>query len=131
MGNKIGYHKIGFETLQKHILHNALIINTLDSSKQNCLIAGTISYQEEEEYVNSLINGDKKENIILYGMNCLDESVIKKAEQLIELGFTNIFIYVGGLFEWLLLKDIYGEENFPTIGDELELLKFKPLLPDY
>ena len=64
-------------------------------------------------------------------MNCLDESVIKKAEQLIELGFTNIFIYVGGLFEWLLLKDIYGEENFPTIGDELELLKFKPLLPDY
>ena len=131
MGNKIGYHKIGFETLQKHILHNALIINTLDSSKQNCLIAGTILYQEEEGYVNSLLNGDKKENIILYGMNCLDESVIKKAEQLIELGFTNIFIYVGGLFEWLLLKDIYGEENFPTIGDELELLKFKPLLPDY
>ena len=131
MGNKIGYHKIGFETLQKHILHNALIINTLDSSKQNCLIAGTILYQEEEGYVNSLLNGDKKENIILYGMNCLDESVIKKAEQLIELGFTNIFIYVGGLFEWLLLKDIYGEENFPTIGDELELLKFKPILPDY
>lgn len=131
MGNKIGYHKIGFETLQKHILHKALIINTLDSSKQNCLITGTISYQDEEGYVNSLLNGDKKENIVLYGMNCLDESVIKKAEQLIELGFTNIFIYVGGLFEWLLLKDIYGEENFPTIGDELELLKYKPSLPDY
>lgn len=131
MGNKIGYHKIGFETLQKHILHKVLIINTLDSSKQNCLITGTISYQDEEGYVNSLLNGDKKENIVLYGMNCLDESVIKKAEQLIELGFTNIFIYVGGLFEWLLLKDIYGEENFPTIGDELELLKYKPSLPDY
>lgn len=131
MGNKIGYHKIGFDTLQKHILHKALIINTLDSSKQNCLIAGTISYQEEEEYVNTLLNGDKKENIILYGMNCLDESVIKKAEQLIELGFTNIFIYIGGLFEWLLLKDIYGEENFPIIGDELELLKFKPSISDY
>ena len=130
MGNKIGYHKIGFETLQKHILHNALIINTLDSSKQNCLIAGTILYQEEEGYVNSLLNGDKKENIILYGMNCLDESVIKKAEQLIELGFTNIFIYVGGLFEWVLLQDIYGKDNFPTIGYELELLKFKPSLPN-
>ena len=64
-------------------------------------------------------------------MNYLDKSVIKKAEQLVELGFTNIFIYVGGLFEWLLLKDIYGEENFPTIGDELELLKFKPTLSDH
>ena len=126
MGNKIGYHKIGFETLQKHILHNALIINTLDSSKQDCLIVGTISYQEEESCVNLLLNGDKQERIVLYGMNCLDNSVIKKAEQLLELGFTNIFIYVGGLFEWLLLQDIYGVENFPTIGDELELLKFKP-----
>ena len=127
MGNKLGYHKIGFETMQEYISQKVLIINTLDSTKQDCLIAGTILYQEEEGYVNSLLYGDKKENIILYGMNCLDESVIKKAEQLIELGFTNIFIYVGGLFEWLLLKDIYGEENFPTIGDELELLKFKPI----
>ena len=126
MGNKVGYHKIGFETMQACISHNTLIINTLESNKQDCLIVGTISYQEEEESVNSLLGGDKKENIVLYGMNCLDESVIKKAEQLLELGFSNIFIYVGGLFEWVLLQDIYGEENFPTIGNELELLKFRP-----
>lgn len=130
MGNKLGYHKIGFETMQDYILQKVLIINTLDSTKQDCLIAGTISYHEEESCVNSLLGGDKKETIVLYGLNCLDESVIKKADQLIELGFMNIFIYVGGLFEWLLLQDIYGEENFPTIGDELEILKFKPPLPD-
>ena len=131
MGNKLSYHKIGFETMQDYISHKALIINTLDSSNQDCLIAGTISYQQEESLVNSLLSGDKNDKIILYGMNCLDESVIKKAEQLVELGFMNIFIYVGGLFEWLLLKDIYGEDNFPTIGDEFELLKFKPSLPEY
>ena len=61
-------------------------------------------------------------------MNYLDKSIVKKTEQLVDLGFTNIFIYVGGLFEWLLLQDIYGKDNFPTIGDELELLKFKPSL---
>ena len=130
MGNKLGYHKIGFETMQEYISDKALIINTLDSNNQDCLLAGTISYQEEEQYVNSLLSGDKKEIIVLYGMNYLDESVIKKAEQLIELGFTNIFIYVGGLFEWVLLQDIYGKDNFPTIGYELELLKFKPSLPN-
>ena len=126
MGNKLGYHKIGFETMQEYIRQKVLIINTLDSTKQDCLIAGTVSYHEEEDRVNSLLSGDKKERIVLYGMNCLDEKVIKKTEQLVELGFTNIFIYLGGLFEWVLLQDIYGEENFPTIGNELELLKFRP-----
>ena len=131
MGNKLGYHKIGFETMQEYISQKVLIINTLDSSRQDCLIAGTILYQEEEGYVNSLLNGDKKETIVVYGTNYLDKSVIKKTDQLVELGFTNIFIYVGGLFEWLLLQDIYGKDNFPTIGEELELLKFKPSLQDH
>ena len=131
MGNKIGYHKIGFMTMQKYISQKVLIINTLDTTMQDCLIEGTISYKEEEKKVNSILNGDKTEITVLYGMNYLDKIVIIKAEQLLELGFTNIFIYIGGLFEWLLLKDIYGEENFPTIGHELELLKFKPSSTDY
>ena len=64
MGNKLGYHKIGFETMHEYISQKVLIINTLDSSRQDCLIAGTILYQEEEGYVNSLLNGDKKETNI-------------------------------------------------------------------
>ena len=39
---------------------------------------------------------------------------MKKYDQLIGLGFVNVFIYPGGLFEWLLLQDIYGYDNFPT-----------------
>ena len=126
MGNKLGYHKIGFETLRNYISQNVLIINTLDINKQDCLIIGTLLYTEEEAKVNLLLSGNKEEKIVLYGMNYLDETVIKKADQLVELGFTNIFIYVGGLFEWIMLQDIYGKEEFPTIGYELELLKFKP-----
>ena len=36
-----------------------------------------------------------------------------------------VYIYTGGMFEWLLLQDIYGKEAFPTKGDELDILKFK------
>ena len=51
---------------------------------------------------------------------------IKKWEQLQTLGFKNVYIYAGGLFEWLCLQDIYGEEEFPTIGAELDILKYRP-----
>ena len=54
-----------------------------------------------------------------------DISVYNKHEQLVKLGFTNVFIYPGGMFEWICLQDIYGEENFPTTKKELDILKFK------
>ena len=50
---------------------------------------------------------------------------MKKYDQLIGLGFPNVFIYPGGLFEWLCLQDIYGYDNFPTTIKELDILKFK------
>jgi len=45
---------------------------------------------------------------------------------LTSLGFYNVYIYIGGIFEWLLLQDIYGEKEFPTTNKELDLLKYKP-----
>ena len=30
------------------------------------------------------------------------------------------------MFEWLLLQDIYGAEDFNTTQDELDILKYKP-----
>ena len=39
--------------------------------------------------------------------------------------FTNVFIYPGGLFEWLLLQDIYGFDDFPTTKKERDHLKYK------
>ena len=50
---------------------------------------------------------------------------IKKYHQLTNLGFYEVYVYVGGLFEWLLLQDIFGEENFPTTTKELDILKYK------
>ena len=35
-----------------------------------------------------------------------------KYEQLIKLGFRNVYIYPGGMFEWLCLQDIYSNDLY-------------------
>jgi hypothetical protein len=79
---------------------------------------------EEEKIVNDNIY-NKDIYIIIYGKNSNEENLVKKYSQLETLGFTNVYIYPGGLFEWLCLQDIYGEDEFPTTCKELDILKFK------
>lgn len=121
---------INYEYVQQNIIVNDVkIINTLSLQEQHCLIRNTLSTNQEIEYIDGCIQSGKQHlaKIILYGKNCTDKSVFVKQEQLISLGFAsnNIHIYGGGLFEWLLLQDIYGNELFPTTTKELDILKFK------
>jgi len=102
------------------------IINTLDLVYQTCLIPNTIPIAEEEEIVNEIITNSKKTKIIIYGLNSNDEKVYSKYEQLVKLGIKHVYIYNGGMFEWLLLQDVYGRELFPTTSRELDILKYKP-----
>lgn len=128
MGNTLSIKKINCEDMQKACngsnVDNYMIINTLEDNMQKCLIKNTIQIHEEEKIINSIIKKNRNKNIILYGRNCNDEKTYKKYEQLIKLGFTNVYIYVGGMFEWLLLQDIYGSELFPTTSKELDILKY-------
>ena len=79
------------------------------------------------ELINKLIrHGNKEIKILIYGRNCNDEKVYIKYNQLCSLGFYNVYIYMGGLFEWLMLQDIYGTNEFPTTKKELDILKYKP-----
>ena len=48
--------------------------------------------------------------------------------KLSELGIKNMYVYCGGLFEWLCLQDIYGEDEFPTTIKELEFLNLNLLV---
>jgi hypothetical protein len=127
MGNTASIRKINCEDMQKACknTNNYIIINTLDGSMQNCLILNTTKIENEEALINSIIKKTKNKNIIIYGRNCNDEKVYKKYQQLVSLGFTNVYVYVGGMFEWLLLQDIYGGELFPTTSNELDILKYK------
>ena len=120
--------KINYEDIQ-HILKHPeghLLINTLSNSEQNCLITNTININAEENIINNLIKtGNKSIKIVIYGKNSNDEKVYNKYNQLSSLGFYNVFIYTGGLFEWLMLQDIYGDNEFPTTKKELDILKYK------
>ena len=121
--------KINYEDVQ-YIIKNPeghLLINTLSSTEQNCLIINTININTEENVINSLIKrGAKNIKIVIYGKNSNDEKIYNKYNQLTSLGFYNVYIYTGGLFEWLMLQDIYGEKDFPTTKKELDILKYKP-----
>ena len=121
--------KINYEDVQ-YVIKNSeihMLINTLGENEQNCLIVNTINYKNEELIVNKLLKtGNKQIKLIIYGRNCNDEKIYTKYNQLTSLGFYNVYIYPGGLFEWLMLQDIYGLEEFPTTKNELDILKYKP-----
>ena len=120
---------ISFEDVQNVIPNkkNYIIINTMPVNEQNCLIPNTISYIEEENLINQLMNEYDfySKKFIIYGKNNNDESVEKKYSQLKQLGFSDVYCYVGGMFEWLCLQDIYGDDEFPTTTKELDILKYR------
>ena len=129
MGNKnSSLIKINYEDIQYAIKNNEqhILINTLVITEQDCLILNTITINKEENLINTLINNNKNIKIIIYGKNCNDEKIYSKYNQLISLGFYNVYIYTGGLFEWLMLQDIYGDKEFITTKKEIDILKFKP-----
>jgi len=127
MGNSFSINKINFEKMQSFInnSNDSIIINTMNLDLQECLIYNTITIDKETELLNNLINNNKDIQIVIYGINSCDDSVLKKYNQLYALGFTNLYIYSGGLFEWLLLQDIYGDESFKTTSKEIDILKYK------
>lgn len=123
-------NKVNFENVQHAIQkqNNYILINTLDINEQDCLIFSTIDASTEEKIINEMISDirvpDKK--IIIYGKNTNDISAEKKYKQLRKLGIQEVYIYSGGMFEWLLLQDIYGFQEFPTSKKVIDILKYKP-----
>jgi len=132
MGNSSSIQKLNYEDVQ-YVINSGtdkqiiLLINTLNEKEQSCLIPNTININQEEALINKLIHiGNKKIKIIIYGRNCNDDKIYSKYTQFTSLGFYNVYIYPGGLFEWLMLQDIYGEDEFPTTKKELDILKYRP-----
>ena len=125
MGTSFSINKINFRDVQYAIQNNLIIINTLHDNNQNCLIKNTLSCNAEIDIINKYLKENKKVKIIIYGENCTDNNIVKKYNQLYNLGFTNIFVYIGGLFEWLLLQDIFGEDKFPTTSNVTNLLIYQ------
>ena len=129
MGNDLSnIKKLNYEDMQFAIKMGYIVINTMPTNMQHCLIRGTVPIKEEEVVMNGLISSASSTAVVVvvYGKNSNDASMYRKYQQLVKLGFSNICVYMGGMFEWLLLQDIYGAELFPTLGHELDVLKYKP-----
>ena len=124
---------IGFEDMVHILAHpdKFLLINTLSYSEQSVLIKGTLTAREEEEFVNDFLSkySESPKFIVLYGRNSCDDTPRKKLAQLLSLGINEVFIYTGGLFEWLLLQDVYGSAEFPTQSSQpglVDILAYRP-----
>jgi rhodanese-related sulfurtransferase len=129
MGNQTSSnYQLNFEDVQEATTNkdNYIIVNTLPPNNQDCLLPNTIDFKQEETIINHLLANNKEKNIIIYGKNGNDRTIYDKYEQLVKLGFINVYIYPGGIFEWLCLQDIYSSELFPTTKKELDILKYKP-----
>ena len=131
MGNNtssiVSYY-VSYEDVQNIInSKRCILLNTLHTEEQTCLIQNTLSANEEVNCMNKIINNLNYDKIYIYGKNYMDVSTNKKYEQLLSLGLKNVYIYGGGLFEWLLLQDIYGDDSFPTTSKDLDILKYRPI----
>ena len=147
MGNKISEIVndcyVNFEDVQRCIRNRnnqIVMLNTLPPNFQSCLISTTVNASDEESIINQLLSSNNNSwfpstqnnnignvTIIIYGKNNSEQNVFNKYNQLLTLGFTQVYIYPGGMFEWLLLQDIYGETEFPTSSRELDILRYKPI----
>lgn len=115
-----------FEDVKKTTEKNYILINTLPSTEQNCLIYNTVPIENEVTSVEQAIKD--KSIIIIYGYNTNDSTIYKKYKQIRQqLRHKNVFIYAGGMFEWLLMQDIYGKDEFITTSNELDILKYKSI----
>lgn len=127
--------KLNFEEMQEIIRGDnsphslkIILINILPINQQYCLIPTTIPAIEEEKIINDIIENVemRKYHIVLYGTNAGEIDELEKKTKILQgSGFSLVSYYLGGLFEWLLLQDIYGEENFPTTSKELDIFKYR------
>ena len=111
MGNSFGSARpncVDFEYVLKRYTHTTLI-TTIPCSRGKHRIKNTLDPTEEEDVINNYISSSENTEIIVYGMNCADTSVL----------------YCGGLFEWILLQDVYGDDAFKTNYSVDDILKYK------
>lgn len=115
---------INFEYMLKRHSH-AILITTISDTQGPHRIQNTLSPETEVDTINRCLASSENTEIIVYGLNCADTMAFKKYEQLVSFGFTDVKIYCGGLFEWMLLQDVYGDETFHTNHCVDDMLKYK------
>ncbi len=107
---------LNFDDMKIAVERGYIICHIMDEIDGTILIKNTLSVKDEIKKINDLIKQSKfDETIVLYGRNYTDlELIVQRFQHLISFGFTRVFIYVGGLYEWILMQNLYGDKLFPT-----------------
>ena len=95
MGNVQTINRINFEDMQQiiHRTNGIIVINTLSSHDQSCLIKSTTPASQEETLIDRCIERKNyRVRIIVYGRNANDITIFAKHQQLTKMGFVNIHI---------------------------------------
>jgi rhodanese-related sulfurtransferase len=121
--------RVGFDDVLLAIQHpeKYVLINTLAAHEQQCLIQSTMPFVEEEAVMNQWIASYKHytQTVIVYGKHGADIAVDRKYQQLTGLGFREVYVYAGGMLEWMLLQDVFGATEFPTTSKTTDILRFQ------
>jgi hypothetical protein len=127
MGNIKSTCLVSYEKVQQARLTRCILIHTMEETEKT-LIQGSLTAEMELKSINELMSKNEFDtSIIVYGRNDHDyDGLMTKQKQLKSLGFRNVFIYLGGMFEWLLLQDVFGANLFPTTVAKVDLLRFAP-----
>jgi hypothetical protein len=127
MGNTTSTCLVNYEKVQQARITRCLLIHTMEETEKT-LIQGSLTAEMELKSINELMSKNEFDtSIIVYGRNDHDyDGLMTKQKQLKSLGFRNVFIYLGGMFEWLLLQDVFGANLFPTTVAKVDLLRFAP-----
>lgn len=130
MGNSESINTANFDDVR--MSKGCSLIHVMDEGEQNVMIKGTLSIEDEIDVINDILSKQMQTEsvIIIYGKNTdAVPKLVKRYRQLRGLGFINTFVYFGGLFEWLLLQDIYGIGEFQIenlTNLKIDALQYKP-----
>lgn len=97
-----------------HPPHPLLLLAAPSVDIQPWRIVGTLSSDEEERRIQSLVNigkGSKGQCIVYYGLNSTDQAPDIQAQKLREYGL-DALCYRGGLLEWSLLSEVFGKDAY-------------------
>ncbi len=105
------------------------LINTLPEHRQDCVIAHTLPCAEEEATLNRwLSRWEVHRPIVIYGQHAGDATIYRKYNQCVAVGFEQVFVYLGGMMEWMLLRSVSEQSahEYRIRGETVSFLRFSP-----
>lgn len=130
----IDCQKLSYLVLQQH--HNLLLIcDVPQPSRMDFLILHTVNEDQEVHLINQLARSVKAQHttdIVIYGLHNHGrflESAMAKRERIRALGFTKVYIYLGGLYLWIANWAILQRDQFPITVSEHLLNDLQTRLP--